>query len=145
MGGADPTHVGHDLGSDQSYREFLMAADHQAVRPFRWPLRIKRDIACTGEQHAEHTSGLDPSERCPNTMMDAPAECHMSAWHSPSQIDAFRVLKYCGVTVGGTPKQQDRSSRWNLNATNCRCLWHEAHVVAEWRLQTYLPDIGNGG
>jgi hypothetical protein len=80
-----------------------MAPDHEAVRPFRWPIIIKRDSARTGEQHTEHISGLDPSERCPNTVMDAPAECHMSARHFPSQIDALWVLKHCGITVGRTP------------------------------------------
>jgi len=85
--------------------QFLMAADHEAVRP-PWPtIGIERDVARSGEQNTEHIPRFHPSKGCSDAVMNAPAECHMSAWNSPCQIDGLGMIEQRRIAVGGTPEE----------------------------------------
>jgi len=65
------------------HRQFLMTTHHEAVGPPRWALRIKSDFAPPGQQNTDHIPGLNPSEGCPNAVMNTPAERNVSARHLP--------------------------------------------------------------
>ena len=85
--------------------QFLMTADHKAVRPPRRATRIERDVARPGEQNTEHIPRFHPSKGRSNAVMNAPAERDMSAWNLPSQVDGLGMIKHRGITVGGTPEE----------------------------------------
>jgi hypothetical protein len=103
--------------------------------PPRWALRIKRYLARSGQQDTEHIPGFNPSKGRSNAVVDAPAERNMSAWNLPSQVDGLGTIKHRGISVGGTPEQQDCCSSGDLHTTEFSVIWRESHVIPERWLQ----------
>jgi Carboxymuconolactone decarboxylase family len=57
-------------GGHQAHRQFLVAADHEAVRPPRRALSIERNLARSVQQDTEDVPRLNPGEDRPNAVMD---------------------------------------------------------------------------
>ncbi len=70
-----------------------MTSDHEALHPSRRIVRIQRERFSLLQERSEDYPSLEPGERCPHTMMDAPSECDMTARNPAIENDVIRVVE----------------------------------------------------
>jgi len=100
---------------NQSYRELLVAPDHEAVDPARRVRGVERDRARPLEQHREHIARLHTGKGRADAMVNATPERDMPARHVPLKVDFVGPVELSGVAVGGAPEQQHRRSRRDVD------------------------------
>src|ERR1700722_19776342 len=108
-----------------------MASNQKTSDPGGCLSRTQTDAGRSLQKHCEYIASFNPRERGSDTVVDAASKCHMTTWNAPVQVDLIWSFELVGISVGGSPQQEDGGTGWDGCIAEHGVPRHKAHHVTE--------------